>query len=683
LPPEDGTGRGIGSVSYTIRPRAGLTTGAQIHNVASVKFDANKPIATDLVDENNPSLGIDPNKQALNTIDAGLVTFSNHVVRVDGSRGPDKIVLYPNNGNLEVIVNGMVLSSTLPLTSIQQIQVFGHEGDDALTVSGLAVPMSIDGGDGINTLTINASALNNTFLLGSNSVSVNGAPFALAGLAKLTLNGPMSKDSLIVQSVPAFPVEFNGGLGVNKLQGPDLANSWTITNANAGTLDGSIRFSNVQNLTGGSGDDSFRFAGHSAALSGSIDGKAGSNTLDLSGRTAAVTVTLLTTGLNKATGLGGTFVNIGALVGSAATTDTLIGPNAPTTWTISGTNAGSVGGIAFTGFENLTGGSAADTFAFTGTGNVTGNVNGGGGANVLDLSGYSSPATLNLQTKKATPIGGTFSGIGALMGSTATTETLTGANASNAWSITGANAGTVNGFTFTSIGNLVGGSGVDVFTFSSAGQVASLDGGGAPPHRGDWLDYTSFTTAVTVNLATGSTTNVNGGAAGSVTNIQNVHGGNGGNTLTGNAQGNILIAGTGTNTIAGGSGRSLLIADTGASMIMGGSGGSASGGDILIAGSTTYDTMTAANEAALMSILAEWQSADSNSARFARINTGNGGGLNGRNKLNYGTTALDNGKVNTLTGQPGLAVLDWFFANTVTGHTIINNFETGERLNNS
>jgi len=92
--------------------------------------------------------------------------------------------------------------------------------------------------------------------------------------------------------------------------------------------------------------------------------------------------------------------------------------------------------------------------------------------------------------------------------------------------------------------------------------------------------------------------------------------------------------------------------------------------------------MTAANEASLMSILAEWQSNDSYATRFADINTGAGGGLNGTNKLNDGTTVRDNGTVNTLTAQAGDAVVDWFFGNFAAGHTTIFNFETDEHENN-
>jgi RHS repeat-associated protein len=69
LPPENGTGRGTGSVSYTVRPRANLPEGTQITNVATIQFDVNPPIATDQLDDNDPSLGIDTNKLARITID--------------------------------------------------------------------------------------------------------------------------------------------------------------------------------------------------------------------------------------------------------------------------------------------------------------------------------------------------------------------------------------------------------------------------------------------------------------------------------------------------------------------------------------------------------------------------------------------------------------------------------------
>ena len=76
LPPEDGTGRGMGHISYTIQPNSNLPTGTQIRNVADVSFDEQPIIATDQVSETDPTQGTDPTKEALVTIDAGPPTSS-------------------------------------------------------------------------------------------------------------------------------------------------------------------------------------------------------------------------------------------------------------------------------------------------------------------------------------------------------------------------------------------------------------------------------------------------------------------------------------------------------------------------------------------------------------------------------------------------------------------------------
>jgi RHS repeat-associated protein len=70
LPPEDGTGRGQGHVTYRIRPKAGLPSGTQISNVARITFDFTETIATDQVDPHDPGKGTDPAKQARNTLDS-------------------------------------------------------------------------------------------------------------------------------------------------------------------------------------------------------------------------------------------------------------------------------------------------------------------------------------------------------------------------------------------------------------------------------------------------------------------------------------------------------------------------------------------------------------------------------------------------------------------------------------
>jgi len=72
LPPEDGTGRGEGFISYTVSPKSGLATGVVIPNIASIVFDSNPPITTDQLDPLDPSKGTDPATRAFVTIDSTI-----------------------------------------------------------------------------------------------------------------------------------------------------------------------------------------------------------------------------------------------------------------------------------------------------------------------------------------------------------------------------------------------------------------------------------------------------------------------------------------------------------------------------------------------------------------------------------------------------------------------------------
>jgi YD repeat-containing protein len=74
LPAEDGSGRGIGHLGFTVRPKAGLPTGTEIRNVALITFDENDTFSTDQADPFDPSQGVDPTKQVPVTVDAGLPT---------------------------------------------------------------------------------------------------------------------------------------------------------------------------------------------------------------------------------------------------------------------------------------------------------------------------------------------------------------------------------------------------------------------------------------------------------------------------------------------------------------------------------------------------------------------------------------------------------------------------------
>jgi hypothetical protein len=111
-----------------------------------------------------------------------------------------------------------------------------------------------------------------------------------ASLSAVSVDVGDQNNSVIVQALGTTPLTLKAGAGSNTLQGPDVGNSWQITGADTGTLDGQS-FSSFGTLHGGASTDVFAF--HSgASLSGSLDGGGGTNTLDYSQYTGDITVDL-------------------------------------------------------------------------------------------------------------------------------------------------------------------------------------------------------------------------------------------------------------------------------------------------------------------------------------------------------------------------------------------------------
>ncbi|RPH76573.1 MAG: LEPR-XLL domain-containing protein, partial [Planctomycetaceae bacterium] len=111
-------------------------------------------------------------------------------------------------------------------------------------------------------------------------------------------------------------------------------------------------------------------------------------------------------------------------------------------------------------------------------------------------------------------------------------DTILSTVADNAWNIgLGENvtdAGTLGeAIEFTSVKNIVGGTGIDVFTFADeASLTGTLDGG----LGSNALDYSAYQSAVTVNLAAQTATGTGG-----LRNVTGVVGGAGSDTLIGSA----------------------------------------------------------------------------------------------------------------------------------------------------
>ena len=382
---------------------------------------------------------------------------------------------------------------------------------DAATLTG-----ALSGGAGSNTIDESAYSTTVTANFSTNTITGVGTTYS---------------------SIQSFIAGTTAG---GTLTGPATASTYKVTGLNAVTVAG-LTYNNFSTLTGGAGNDIFLFSS-GASLGGTINGGPGTNSIDESAYTTPVTLNLVA---GTVTGLASPFTNIQTIIaGSAA--NTLVGPSASSTFRITGSNAGNVGAFNFTNFGILTAGSANDVFKFTSGGIITGKIDGGGGSNSIDETLLTTPVTLNVASSTVSQLTGTFSNIQSVLAGGNTANQILGPTTDSTFNITGTNAGTIAGLSFSGFSNLTGGAGNDTFTFGPASTLLGRLDGGAGTNT---LDYSSLTTTVSLNLVTGTATDVRGTFA----NIQNVLGGtNTANLLTGPATGsNYRIIGRNSGSVNG------------------------------------------------------------------------------------------------------------------------------------
>ena len=235
--------------------------------------------------------------------------------------------------------------------------VLGGDQIDTFTIQDggqLTGATAIDGGTGANSI---ISVGNATWTLtGADAGSITTTAGATSFVNIQTLTGGAGTDSFVLNG-GTLSGALNGGLGVNSLTADNLANTWVINAVDGGTVTGvSGGFTNIGNLTGGTGTDSFTLSGGS--LSGSINGGTGTNTL--------------------------------------------IADNVANTWSISGADTGTVTGVTgtFSNIANLTGGSNNDAFTVGASGSVSGMIDGGAqvGSDTLDYSAVTAAVTTKIGT---------------------------------------------------------------------------------------------------------------------------------------------------------------------------------------------------------------------------------------------------------------------------------------------
>jgi hypothetical protein len=362
-----------------------------------------------------------------------------------------------------------------------------------------------------------------------------------------------------------------------------------------------------------------------------VFGQDGADTISIAGSTSTDYMQLTTTGLI----LNGATLQIGDIetwtLSGLNGTDTLVAPNTANTWALGAADAGTLNtSISFTGMEKLIGGNSTDVFTLSSSTKTYAVIDGGGGGGTLDYSDYGQTIALNMATSSA-PLVSRYQNITLFVADEEATgnSTIRGGNGTNTWIISGANAGTLNGAAFQGFKNLYGGRGADTFIVQNGGSIAGTVDGVAGC---DVLDYASYTTGVTVNLATYTAT-----ALGAAKNFRMVIGTDLADSLTAGAAASVLMGGAGADTLQGGAGRDILIGGQGADTLSGGG-----GDDILFGGVTSGVTPRT-----LDTILQQWNRPLSYAIRVARIMTV------------VSPTALinDSGAVDQLYGEGDT---DWF-----------------------
>ncbi|BBM00984.1 filamentous hemagglutinin N-terminal domain-containing protein [Microbulbifer sp. GL-2] len=435
------------------------------------------------------------------------------------------------SGNLTF--NDIASAVTAVLTGTSSADSFTVDGDNAVTSYDIAFTgvSTVDAGNGIDSV----AALGVVTLTGTdNQVSTNSILFSnIDSVSGGSLEASSGNDSFEVtgaNALTANAIAFSSISSVDALGGDDSVTGadgedWTLTGNNYQATNNGITFSNVEFLTavnadliGTTGADAFVLqsdadvAIYNMTISGmsSVEGNGGTDSLDASAYSAGLALTGTDNQVSAESG------NLTFNAIASAVTAVLTGTSGADSFTVSGDNAASAYGVAFTGLntidaaggtDSVTGASGAD-WALTGTnkeatssnitfsaietitvvnGDLVGTageddfvlqadadvavyemtvsgmsaVDGNGGTDSLDASAYSAGLALTGTDNQVTAESGTLTFDGIV---SAVTSALTGTSGADSFVVNGDNAVTSYDIAFTNVSTVDGDGDTDSVT---------------------------------------------------------------------------------------------------------------------------------------------------------------------------------------------------------------------------
>ncbi len=460
-------------------------------------------------------------------------------------------VVGPSDGGSETVIldyiNGSFAAGT---ASAPGINIDLKNGTDAVKIRGTS---------GVDQVLLATSAADaGTSGVYSVGLGLNGT--AATGIKNITFN---NVESLVVSTGPGDDVISTNGQADAGIGG----NPFGV--AASGTGPSLV-------IYGGDNNDTVKY-GTAKGGSTTFNGGLGTDSADFSSRTTNLSCTIGGGAVCGQSGEAATIATDVEVFSSGSGDDTLACDSA-TACTLNG-NAGNDSLTGGSGADSLNGGVGDDTIQ-PGTGDDT--VVGGAGTDTVTYAERSADITVVLGTAGAAS---TSNGDPALTedDSIATCENVIG----------GAGADTITGNELDNQitggagdDTLTGGAGNDTF-FMSASKLAcgddTIDGQGGE----DTVSYAGRSVALTLTLngSTPTTGNGESGENGSIVNVEDLICGSGADTVTGDANDNVLEGGGGNDTIDAAGGNDIIDPGAGTNSITCGA-----GNDILLPGGTTTNT---------------------------------------------------------------------------------------------
>ncbi|EJL87239.1 hypothetical protein PMI16_02920 [Herbaspirillum sp. CF444] len=472
---------------------------------------------------------------AANNLDGGVSTATSHNrVSYANSTVAETVNLFTGNGSggAGSLANGDTY------TNIQDVT--GGTADDLFIAS--AAANKFDGGASTATSHNRVSYANSTvsetvdLFLGTGS----GGAGSLANGDTYTniqdVTGGTADDIFVANTAANA---FDGGTGSlhNRVSYANSSAAETVDlflGAGSGTFAAGDTYANIQDVTGGSGDDTFVASLAANSFDGGTSTAASHNRVSYANSTASETVNLFT-GVGTGTlAQGDTYVNIQDVTGGTA--DDLFIASAAANKFDGGT--GSLHNRV--SYTNSTASETVDLFLGTGSGTLA---QGDTYVNIQDVTGGTADDTFIASAAANNFDGGTGSLHNRVSYANSTvSETvnlLTGAG-------TGGTNSLANGDTYTNIQDVTGGTADDLFIASAAAN--KFDGGTSTATSHNRVSYATSTVSETVNLFTGVGTGGVGSLANGDTyvNIQDVTGGTADDIFVASAAANSFDGGTGS-----------------------------------------------------------------------------------------------------------------------------------------